>query len=91
MSQLQEAHSEPAEVGGVSGEYLQSYIERIERLEEEKTELASDIREVFAEAKGTGFDPKIMRELLKIRKMEQHELDEKESMLHLYRQAIGMH
>ncbi len=91
MPSMQEATPEATEVGGVSGEYLQSYIERIERLEEEKAELSSDIREVFAEAKGTGFDPKIMREVLKIRKMEQHELDEKESMVHLYRQALGMH
>ncbi len=83
-------NEKPAEVGGIDGENLQSYINRIERLEQDKAEISADIREVFAEAKGTGFDPKIMREVLKIRKMEQHELDEKESMVHIYRQALGM-
>jgi uncharacterized protein (UPF0335 family) len=79
-----------ADVGGVAGEQLRSFIERIERLEEEKRALSGDIKEVYAEAKGTGFEPKIMRQLVKIRKMDKEELDEEESLLDLYRRALGM-
>lgn len=77
-------------VGGVAGEQLKSYLERIERLEEEKSALAVDIREVFAEAKGNGFDVKTMRQVLKLRKMEHAERDEQEHMLDLYKRALGM-
>ena len=79
-----------ADVGGVAGEQLKSFIERIERLEEEKRALSGDIKEVYAEAKGTGFEPKIMRQLVKIRKMDKEELDEEESLLDLYKRALGM-
>ena len=64
------------DVGGIAGERLKSFIERVERLEEEKRALAEDIKEVYAEAKGVGFDVKIMRQIVKIRKMDQDELDE---------------
>lgn len=77
-------------VGGIAGDQLKSYIERIERLEEEKANLTADIREVFAEAKGNGFDVKIMRQLLKIRKMDSDEVAEQETLLDLYKRAIGM-
>jgi uncharacterized protein (UPF0335 family) len=79
-----------ADVGGVASEQLKSFIERIERLEEEKRALSGDIKEVYAEAKGTGFEPKIMRQLVKIRKMDKEELDEEESLLDLYKRALGM-
>jgi len=79
-----------ADVEGVAGEQLKSFIERIERLEEEKRALSGDIKEVYAEAKGTGFEPKIMRQLVKIRKMDKEELDEEESLLDLYKRALGM-
>ena len=59
-----------AEVGGIAGEKLRSYIERIERLEAEKSALAADIREIFADAKGNGFDAKIMRQIVRLRKMD---------------------
>ncbi|MEC8174481.1 MAG: GapR family DNA-binding domain-containing protein, partial [Pseudomonadota bacterium] len=59
-----------SEVGGVAGDRLRSFIERIERLEEERATIAVDIREVYAEAKANGFDPKIMRQVVKLRKME---------------------
>ena len=72
-----------AEVGGIAGEQLKSLIERIERLEEEKRVLGEDIKEVYAEAKGTGFEPKIMRQLIKIRRMDKDEHDEQESLLDL--------
>jgi uncharacterized protein (UPF0335 family) len=79
-----------ADVGGIAGDRLKSFIERIERLEEEKRALSEDIKEVFAEAKGTGFDTKIMRQILKIRKMDKDELDEQEAMLDVYLRALGM-
>ena len=78
------------DVGGIAGAQLKSFIERIERLEEEKRALGEDIKEVYAEAKGTGFEPKIMRQLVKIRKMDKDEHDEQESLLDLYKRAIGM-
>jgi uncharacterized protein (UPF0335 family) len=78
------------DVGGVAGAQLKSLIERIERLEEEKRALGEDIKEVFAEAKGTGFDTKIMRQIIKIRKMDKDEHDEQESLLDLYMRALGM-
>jgi uncharacterized protein (UPF0335 family) len=76
--------------GGIAGEQLKSLIERIERLEEEKRALGEDIKEVYAEAKGTGFDTKIMRQLIKIRKMDKDEHDEQETLLDLYMRAVGM-
>ena len=79
-----------ADVGGIAGDRLKSFIERIERLEEEKRALSEDIKEVFAEAKGTGFDTKIMRQILKIRKMDKDELDEQEALLDVYKRALGM-
>lgn len=81
---------QPAEVAGITGEHLLQYIERIERLEDEKAELSENVKEVFGEAKSTGFDPKIMRVVLRERKKDQEEIDEEETMLHLYRQALGM-
>jgi uncharacterized protein (UPF0335 family) len=69
---------------------LKSFIERIERLEEEKAATAADIKEVFAEAKGTGFDVKIMRLVLRLRKMEQADRAEQEELLDLYKRALGM-
>ena len=78
------------DVGGIAGEQLRSFIERIERLEEEKRALSGDIKEVYAEAKGTGFEPKIMRQIIKIRKMDKEEVDEEESLLDLYKRALGM-
>jgi uncharacterized protein (UPF0335 family) len=79
-----------AEVGGIQGDRLQSFIERIERLEEEKAALASDIKDVYSEAKGTGFDTKIMRQILKLRKMDRDDLQEQETLLELYKAALGM-
>ncbi|MGE5270641.1 MAG: DUF2312 domain-containing protein [Thiohalocapsa sp.] len=79
-----------SDVGGIAGERLRSFIERIERLEEEKRTLAEDIKEVFAEAKGNGFDIKIMRQIIKIRRMDKDDLDEQETLLDLYKRALGM-
>jgi uncharacterized protein (UPF0335 family) len=77
-------------VGGIAPEILRAYIERIERLEEEKKALAGDIREVYAEAKGNGFEPKIMRKVVSLRRMDQSDRQEEEELLDLYRRAVGM-
>jgi len=74
--------------GGVAGDALRSFIERIERLEEEKKGIADDIKDVFAEAKAAGFDPKIMRQVIKLRKMDREERQEQEALLDTYLHAI---
>ncbi len=73
-----------------AADQLRSIIERIERLEEEKAGLASDIRDVYAEAKANGFDAKILRKVISLRKMEPADRSEQEEMLDLYLQALGM-
>jgi uncharacterized protein (UPF0335 family) len=78
------------DVGGIAGDRLKSFIERIERLEEERKTLSDDIKEVYAEAKGTGFDTKIMRQLIRLRKMDKDDLDEQETLLDVYKRALGM-
>ncbi|MCB1835386.1 MAG: DUF2312 domain-containing protein [Geminicoccaceae bacterium] len=79
-----------ADVQGVTGDRLKSFIERLETLEDEKRELGEQIKEVFAEAKGEGFDVKVMRQLLKLRKMKPHDRMEQEELLDVYKSAIGM-
>ena len=69
---------------------LKSLVERIERLEEDKKAIAGDIKEVYAEAKGTGFDTKIMRQLIRLRRMDKDDLDEQETLLDIYMRALGM-
>lgn len=76
--------------GGVESTKLKSYIERVERLEEEKAGLASDVRDVFSEAKSNGFDTKTMRSIVKLRKMKANDRAEAEYMLDLYKRALGM-
>jgi uncharacterized protein (UPF0335 family) len=80
----------PSDVGGIAGDRLRSIIERIERLEEEKKVLSSDIKDVYAEAKGAGFDVKILRKLISLRRLEAQERDEMDEILSLYMRAIGM-
>lgn len=79
-----------ADVGGVAGERLRAFIQRIEKLEEEKKTISEDIREVFAEAKGNGFDPKVMRQVLRLRKMDVADRQEQEAILEVYLAALGM-
>ena len=74
----------------VQGDQLKSIVERIERLEEEKKTISDDIKEVFAEAKGTGFDTKAMRTIIRLRKKDQAERQEEETILDLYKAALGM-
>ena len=78
------------DVGGIAADRLRSLIERIERLEEEKKALSGDIRDVFAEAKSAGFDVKIMRAILKLRKMNAADRDEQEFLLDTYRKALDL-
>jgi uncharacterized protein (UPF0335 family) len=78
------------DVGGIAGDRLRSFIERIERLEEERRVLSADLKEVYAEAKGSGFEPKIMRQIVRLRKRDKDELDEEESLLDVYKRALGM-
>lgn len=74
----------------VAAEQLKSFIERIERLETEKTTISDDIKDVFAEAKSAGYDVAILREVLRIRKQDKAEREEKEAILELYLSALGM-
>ena len=78
-----------AESSDVDGGHLRAFIERIERLEEEKRTIADDIKEVYAEAKGNGFDAKIMRKIVSIRRMDREKRIEEETILDLYLQALG--
>ncbi len=83
-------NSETKDVGGVAGQRLASFVERVERLEEEKTALMEDIKEVYAEAKGVGFDVRVMRKLIALRKMDTEKRRELEDILELYKSAVGM-
>lgn len=75
---------------GFAADQLKSFVERIERLEEEKQTIQDDIKDVYAEAKGTGFDVKILRQVIRIRKQDKSEREEQEAVLDLYLQALGM-
>ncbi|ALG71691.1 MULTISPECIES: DUF2312 domain-containing protein [Azospirillum] len=79
-----------SDVGGIAADRLKSFVERIERLEEEKRGLQEDIKEVYAEAKGTGFDVKIIRQIIRLRKMDKADRQEQEAILELYKEALGM-
>ena len=76
--------------GGVAADQLRSFIERIERLEEEKKAISDDIKDVFAEAKGNGYDVKVMRQVIRLRKQDNNERQEMEALLDLYLHALGM-
>ena len=79
-----------AEVWGVSTDRLRSFIDRIERLEEEKMALAADIREVYSEAKGAGFDVRVMRQLIRLRKLDKGDRTQMEEILSVYERALDM-
>jgi uncharacterized protein (UPF0335 family) len=89
-SRARQAADPDPEVGGIAVDRLRSIIERIERLEEERKALASDIKDIFAEAKSAGFDVKVVRAIISIRKKEPAEVEEQETLLELYRRALGM-
>lgn len=74
----------------VAADQLRLFIERVERLEDEKKGIADDIRDVYAEAKGNGFDAKIMRQIIRLRKMQPHDRQEMEALLETYKAALGL-
>jgi len=76
--------------GGIAADRLRSLVDRIERLEEERKALGSDIRDIYAEAKSAGFDVKVLRQLIRIRKKEAADVEEQETLLDVYRRALGM-
>jgi uncharacterized protein (UPF0335 family) len=78
------------QVGGIAGEQLRAFIERIERLQDEKKDVQHQIKEVFSEAKGVGFDARIMRQLLRLRRLRDADRSEQEELLEIYKTAIGM-
>ena len=75
---------------GIAVDRLRSLVERIERLEEERRALAGDIKDIYAEAKSAGFDVKVLRQIIRLRKQDQAEVEEQESLLDLYKRALGM-
>ncbi len=79
-----------AEVGSIAAPQLRAIIERIERLEEEKKAIADDIKDVYAEAKANGFDTKILRTVVRLRKQDKAEREEQDAILDLYLAALGM-
>lgn len=76
--------------GNVAADQLRLFIERIERLEEEKKGMADDIKDVYAEAKATGYDVKTMRQIVRLRKLESHVRQEAEALLETYKAALGL-
>ena len=76
--------------GGVAADQLRAFVERIERLEEEKKSISDDIKDVYAEAKGNGYDAKVMRQVVRMRKQDKNERDEMDALLDLYLHALGM-
>ncbi|MCP1196229.1 DUF2312 domain-containing protein [Acetobacter senegalensis] len=76
--------------GGIAADRLRSIIERVERLEEERKALAGDIKDIYTEAKSAGFDVKVIRQIIRLRKQEPAEIEEQETLLSIYRRALGM-
>ncbi|HYZ31212.1 MAG TPA: DUF2312 domain-containing protein [Crenalkalicoccus sp.] len=86
----QAAEAADTEVGGIAADRLRSIVERIERLEEERRSLAGDIKDIYAEAKSAGFEVKVVRQIIALRRKEPAEVEEQETLLDLYRRALGM-
>lgn len=83
-------HNSGVSEGGIAADRLRSLIERVERLEEERKALAGDIKDIFSEAKGAGFDVKTIKQIIRMRKQEPADLEEQETLLDVYRRALGM-
>ncbi|OYV85812.1 MAG: hypothetical protein B7Z64_04835 [Acidiphilium sp. 21-68-69] len=89
MSDIGHNSGEPS-TGGVAADRLRSIVEKVERLEEERKALGSDIKDIYAEAKSAGFDVKVLRQLIRLRKQEPAEVEEQEMLIDVYRRALGM-
>ncbi|WP_316859964.1 DUF2312 domain-containing protein [uncultured Cohaesibacter sp.] len=76
--------------GGVAADQLRAFVERIERLEEEKKAISDDIKDIYAEAKGNGYDVKVLRQVIRMRKQDSNERQEMDALLDLYLHALGM-
>ena len=83
-------NNETTNNGGIAADRLRSIIERVERLEDERKALGADIRDVFTEAKSAGFDVKVIKQIIKLRKQEPAEVEEQETILDAYRRALGI-
>ena len=86
----EQQQEQKTQVGGIDSNQLNSYFDRIERIEEEMKEMRADVREIYAEAKGNGFDPKVMRQVMRLRKMNPADRAETEFLLEAYKAALGM-
>ena len=84
------AAAEERPAGRFAKDHLKAFVERVEKLEEEKKAIGDDIRDVYAEAKANGYDPKIMRMVVRLRRMETHTRQEQDALLETYRQALGL-
>jgi len=85
-----QASDPDSNVGGIAVDRLRSVIERVERLEEERSALAGDIKDIFSEAKSAGFDVATIKNIIRLRKKEPNEIEEQETLLDVYRHALGM-
>ncbi len=90
LDTTERGETEVSEVGGIAADRLRSLIERIERLEEERKALGSDIKDIYAESKSAGFDVKVLRKLISLRKVEAKEREEMDGLLDVYMRALGM-
>jgi uncharacterized protein (UPF0335 family) len=90
MMALRVVEKPDTKAGGIAADRLRSLVERIERLEEERKALGSDIRDIYAEAKSAGFDIKVLRQLIRLRKQQPADVEEQETLLDVYRRALGM-
>jgi uncharacterized protein (UPF0335 family) len=90
MAVAAEKKPEDVQSGGIAADRLRSIVDRIERLEEERKALGSDIKDIYSEAKSAGFDVKVLRQLIRVRKQEPAEVEELETLLDVYRRALGM-
>ena len=89
-SRTRQANAPDADVGGIAADRLRSIVDRIERLEQERKALGDDIKDIYSEAKSAGFDVKVLRQIIRLRKQEASEVEEQETLLDLYRRALGM-
>jgi len=90
MSELGHNSGDAASQGNIAADRLRSIVERIERLEEERKALGSDIKDIYTEGKSAGFDVAVLRQLIRIRRMEPADVEERETLLDVYRRALGM-
>jgi uncharacterized protein (UPF0335 family) len=82
--------TDDSKAGGIAADRLRGIVDRIERLEEERKALSADIKDIYGEAKSAGFDVKVLRQLIRLRKQEPAEIEEQETLLDVYRHALGM-